>query len=344
MSHLSISRRLTPALSACLCACLIAAAPAAGAQPAAPSSADQEEETAQQLLKQGRKDYARGRTQKAYEAFRAAWDLRKTEGIGCNLGQAELALKKHRDAAEHLQWCLAQLPDPKPAQGLKDLAEAKSHVVTLQLETTPAGATVQIDGVPLGTTPLAQPLFLEVGTHKLELFREGHQPVVEQLEGAAGSLIIKRAQLRPLPARTAPIQPPAPTPAKPEAPGPQPEPEPSNTKLIVVIGGAALTLGAVVAGAVYRFDARSEAETRDRLQADVGDCFNSTSAGCQRLAQAQDDYASLSNTSTAFFGVGGGLALLTLGAYLFWPAPEPAQHARIGVGFTANRLLIQGEF
>ncbi|MGE0321022.1 MAG: PEGA domain-containing protein [Polyangiaceae bacterium] len=335
---------------------LLATLPASGAaaQPrpaAAAASDDHAEETAQQLLQQGRKHYAARRVQKAYEAFRAAWELRQTTGIACNLGQTEMELKKFRDAAEHLDWCLAELPEPKPVEGAKDLESAKAHVVTLLLVAQPEGATIQIDGQPVGTAPTARPIFLEPGTHKLELFREGHDAHIESFDAVAGDSVKKEislvARVSEVDAGLPPASEPADVaPAEPVRPLPESGVE---AKTLVVVGGGVATLGAVAAGVLFRIDASSKADKRDRLQRDAGDCFASASTQCHELSEAQSDYESLANTSTLFFGLGAGLAVLTVGTYLLWPdEPEPPEKARgvrhLRVGVAPRALLIQGEF
>ena len=82
----------------------------------------------------------------------------------------------------------------------------------------PAGATVAVDGIPLGQTPLVAALY--AGLHRLSVRRRGFRSVRESLELKPGDVLLRDYQLGRLVARAGPMvtrplraEPPAPNPA-----------------------------------------------------------------------------------------------------------------------------------
>ncbi|RYZ07397.1 MAG: PEGA domain-containing protein [Myxococcales bacterium] len=59
------------------------------------------------------------------------------------------------------------------------------------------GATVLVDGTPLGRTPLPQPVTLSAGAHELELRRAGYAPVRQRLQLSAGGSARLAAKMSP---------------------------------------------------------------------------------------------------------------------------------------------------
>ncbi|MFT3842343.1 MAG: PEGA domain-containing protein [Myxococcaceae bacterium] len=104
---------------------------------------------------------------------------------------------------------------------------AKLSVFALELETTPPGAAVSLDGVPTQkVTPVTLPGLKASGPHTVELTLEGYKPVKQQVEPARGATVELSATLE----REAPPEPPKPAePKQPELveapPKPPPEPE-----------------------------------------------------------------------------------------------------------------------
>ncbi len=57
------------------------------------------------------------------------------------------------------------------------------------------GAAVAVDGAPVGTTPLAAPIPLDLGTHTLTVRKEGFDPFEKSVEIAGGGLVAITAAL-----------------------------------------------------------------------------------------------------------------------------------------------------
>ena len=84
-----------------------------------------------------------GRLQEAYDSYKKAWDLKQSPDIACNLGNVEVELKKVRDGAEHLTYCMKTFPatgsaDQK-AQLQARLTQAREQVGLLKIVVSPRG-------------------------------------------------------------------------------------------------------------------------------------------------------------------------------------------------------------
>jgi PKD repeat protein len=75
---------------------------------------------------------------------------------------------------------------------------------TLRVLSTPAGASVQLDGASIGTTNLERPN-VSPGTHTVEISRSGYQTEVRQATITAGSTTTVQVTLTPIPANQTPI-------------------------------------------------------------------------------------------------------------------------------------------
>jgi hypothetical protein len=151
-------------------------------------------------------------------------------------------------------------PPPESMAEQKGAAERRLQelsVGTVKLSSTPAGATVTVDGQPAsGPTPLT--LSLKPGTHTLEISAPNHEPTTREITVAAASSTDLAVELKELPPPPAP-PPPAPPPPETAAPPPPPpppkeEPPPSKIPAYVTLGLAGA--GAVV-GTIFGFQALS---------------------------------------------------------------------------------------
>jgi len=74
---------------------------------------------------------------------------------------------------------------------------------TLRVLSTPAGASVRLDGVPIGTTNLERPN-VSPGLHSVEVSRSGYQTETRQATITAGSTTTVQVTLTPIPVNQAP--------------------------------------------------------------------------------------------------------------------------------------------
>ena len=83
-------------------------------------------------------------------------------------------------------------PDMPPAQKAEidaALAAIRLLVGTVRLAVSEAGASVGVDGETVGSTPLANPLVIDLGKHTLSVNKAGFDPAVRTIEIAGGNEI-----------------------------------------------------------------------------------------------------------------------------------------------------------
>ncbi len=304
-------------------------------------------EKSRELYREANEHVQRKEWAKARAALLAAWSLGRHYSIAANLGECELALGRHRDAAEYLDFALRSwgtaYPEAKQkAQTMMD--EALKRVAVVEVVSTVEGADITVDGVVMGRTPLEAPLFLEPGSHELDIWRPGVPHDAKTVNLTAGERT--RIQIG-----SAPKDP------KPGSPEPEHDkrPEPTgNAKPIVVGAGAALTLVGATVAVVYMAkasNAESDAEAlqqkRDAIYGPAG-CLSSGGAGsqlCAELATKLDDRNAANRTESIAWVGTGLLATATVATYFLWPESEPSAvgvRPVVAPGFAA--ISLQGRY
>ncbi|MBZ0234227.1 MAG: PEGA domain-containing protein [Deltaproteobacteria bacterium] len=196
--------------------------------------------------KRKKADQARAEYERALAAYTKAYELVPNPKIYYPMAIAEEKLEKWIDVATHLRRFLNQASDADAkmrADAEARLENAKLNIGVLKLNVTPEGAQVAIDGNPVGTTPLAEPIYLAPGEYALSITADGHKPIEQPLTVEAGSESERAFELE---SAAVIIDTPRPPPPPPEIPMP---PRPSKTMLFVA-GGATLAFfaGATTTG------------------------------------------------------------------------------------------------
>jgi len=214
----------------------VATTPRATAEPASA----QAEAQAERLLTEGRELFAQGKSEAALEKLRAAWALHRSYAIAANLGSAELDLGRMRDAAEHFDFALREMP-ASVEKAKRDavsgyLQKARAAIGALRVQVEPAGARVLVDGDPAGTAPLPGELFVEPGQHAVAAQADGFAPKGESVTVAAGEA--KAVSLRLSRAVAVPSATPGPPP-----PPRVPDDRAPQMAIWVLVGAAAVVAG-----------------------------------------------------------------------------------------------------
>lgn len=137
-----------------------------------------------------------GKIQEAEDRYEEAFRLRPSPDVAANLAQAEKALGKRAEAAEHIAYAIrtraaSTRPEQKAAMEAL-LAELQKGVCSLSVQANVSGATVSVDGRPVGTEPLKAPIFLEPGSHIIRAELDEHEPKEQMISVTPGtSLSIK---------------------------------------------------------------------------------------------------------------------------------------------------------
>jgi tetratricopeptide (TPR) repeat protein len=171
--------------------------PRAWAQPTSKDSASpaaSDEKNADTLFLHGKSLFAEGKLEDAYKAYQTAFSFKKRYDIAGNLGNVAFELGKMREAAEYLTYCKMNFPPTGPAEVgaklSKLLDEARKHVGTLSVTLRDRNCRVFVDGEPVSgqeMTPEHLEVFVEPGSHTIEVKRAGFKPTRKTIQAGAGS-------------------------------------------------------------------------------------------------------------------------------------------------------------
>lgn len=289
---------------------------------------------ARELFKEGVRLARKNDWQAAYAAFLQAWELRQNAPIALNLGYAEKMLGKHRDASEHLRFCIDNSPPDHPDVQLARewLAESKKQVATLTITVQETGAEVSIDGRPIGTAPLPPEVYVDPGTHKLEA-RLGTRRAALTEEHRAGVTHEIKLLLREPPPPVVPV--PSPPSAAPAAP---PEAVVS-ARTVVLISGGAVALAGVGLGIAGFLVASAKRDERDAFCENAEDkCLTPRSVDPQLYDMQKATWVRLDSERITFTGMAIGslifaaVAAAGTGATFFlWKPPPTGSSALQGI-------------
>ncbi len=199
-------------------------------------------------VKRKKPDQAKDQYERALAAYIKARELVPNPKIFFPIATAEEKLEKWVDAATHYRLFLGQAGEIDAklrADAEKRLENVKLNVGVLALAISPEGAQVSIEGNVVGTSPLAEPLFLAPGEYLLTITADGYKPTEQKLTIEAGSESEREFELE---SAAVIIDTPRPPPPPPDIPMP---PKPSKLPLY---GAAGLTgaffVGATVTGII----------------------------------------------------------------------------------------------
>ncbi|WP_155798163.1 hypothetical protein [Sorangium cellulosum] len=322
----SVRRAAGAALGAFFCAATAGAVALAqtGGEPGAPRD---DGALAARSYKVGVAAAREGRWPDAYAAYLEAWRLKRHFQIAANLARAELKLGKHRDAAEHIAFFLREaegVSEPDRALGRQMLDEAKAHLATLKVVVSRAGATVLVDGVPVGTSPLGREVYVEPGERRLEARLQGEIPAQTSAAlapGASQEVELRFAER----AAAGAVQPAAPrrSPAAPRRPPAAPDHGASGpSTALIAAGGAATVLAAGTAVVLRVFADRSARSGSDAAVPGADSCYSNGPPAlhytrCLVVDEHRTEAVSLRNASTGVFIAAGVLGAATVGYALY---------------------------
>jgi PEGA domain len=154
---------------------------------------------------------------------------------------AEQSLRRWQDAYLHLREAMAST-DPwivahrEPLS--RALSEVTAHMPQLAPRTNAPGATLRVNGLAVGTLPLATPFILVRGAATLELEAPGYLPLRRAVTVGFDEVFQEFLTLEPAPV----------PPVPPIGAVPAPAPRPAGTPALRVAGWVTVGLGAVLAG------------------------------------------------------------------------------------------------
>jgi hypothetical protein len=288
----------------------LSVAGAASAQPTPVSPADVAR--AEQLYDEGVAATDRGDFAGAISSFQASYAINPLPDVLYNVGMCHKALGELPAALNAFRDYVAGMGGNLSAEEQAEfdglLAELAPQVGRLEIQGPPSGAAISVDGVAMGTAPLAAWVAVSPGTHRVEATHAGYSPFESEVEVAAGQTLAVSAPLVAL-AGTPPI-----------GPGPVVPVEPDDDEgglspwfwaCVGVAGASALTM-AITGGLTLKYN-------------DDFDAGGRTDAGLRDTAIA------LRTTTDVFLGI--GLAAVVAGTVLFFvlPGEESEDDEDVGV-------------
>jgi len=279
-----------------------------------------DKEASDRAFTEGSSAFESGDDHKALESMRAAFASYPDYRTAGGLGQVELHLGHHRDAAEHLEFSLRNYPSDGDPTGkghiMGGLKDARQHVATVNLSGQIDGTTFVLDGVTVATLPVEHDLFIEPGEHQLGFTKPGYEPKFLKVYLAAGAIEVIDVELGPKAG------------AGRTGDGVERRPNRAGRIAVAIIGGG-ITAAGLAAGAVLRVDATARDEDADALRAELDDpCRSGGSApDCGLLNRRVDQASSRRALATGAFVGAGAAALTTLAIYSILSASRPARES-----------------
>ena len=257
--------------------------------------------------------------QGALQQFKDAYAAKPHFAVWYNIAQAHISLGQLPEALETLGRYLregqGQIPSEKRLHVEAQIKTLEAFLGELEITTEPAGALLTVDGREIGRTPLAEPIRLAAGTHKIAASLDS-RPTVERTV----SIGLRRHHEVVLQLPPAPLKVAAPRDIFPAPLGLLAKPTPVRSRLRpalpYVLAGAGVALeGAALAVYLWK---------RDTYQQ-----WQDGNAQLRNLPQGSDSYvvrarennrlaASLTSANHAMVGlaIGGGV-LTAAGAALY---------------------------
>ncbi len=309
------------------------ASPSASMADEAPAVSAQDKARAMQKFEDGSRAFDQKRYKDAIDLFLEADRLVQHPAFACN---ASLAYEAMGDVAAALRWAREYLFRSPAAEDRAQLeAQIKRYesrlrekgVQQVTVRSTPTGATVLVDGAPVGVTPWTGEII--PGAHKVELRRRGYVDADRALDLPTDRAVELHVELKPQ-ADTPPSTPITPTAAV-DAGADEAPPWLLPLSIGVLAAGAAGGGVAVALEVLRGNEADAAREAATQLEA-------------ANHAAKMDDYQLGARIAA---GVGGGLALvgatlLVVDFTAFDSAPQTTASASCGSAFCG--LTLTGTF
>jgi hypothetical protein len=312
-------------------------------------------------VEEARKHYARGvelynqgADSAALAELERAYQLAPNWKVLYELGVVELAVHDFAAALRYFERYLDEGQDAvkgaRRQEVTADIAQLRQEVATIEVATAD-GADIKLDDVTVATAPLAKPLLVNAGHHKLGASKDGRVAEARVLSVAGGDhtrVELAIPELAP-PPTLAPPPPPAPAP-EPVSPAVLPPLEPPRVareevaaprpRMPLWIGGIAtgvLATGAVVTG-VVALGANSDLTHAKNDGPSSSGTLSNLSSRARAFALASDVM-----TGTAVVAAGVTLYfVLRSPSHAAGAAPSTSPGLSLGLGLA--RAELQGRF
>jgi hypothetical protein len=272
--------------------------------------------------------------------FKRAYALAPAWQVLFNIGQSYFQLRNYADALVTLTHFLDEgqdrVPEARRAVVDAERADLANRVGHAKIACNRAGATIAIDSVEVGVTPLSEPLLVSVGVRKVTAALPGGLPLEQEVSIPAGETVDVHLDFpeMPPPATPAAAPPPAvivPPVTIPHAPLPS-----SSTNHGAAIAAYGIAVAGAAVGAVF-----GVLTLRDKSRLE-GEC---NGKACDPGSQADIDAVGRDGTlSTIAFGVTAAAAVVGTVLWVTSGSARPRETSsvpvrpsvRFGAGFVGG--------
>jgi hypothetical protein len=178
---------------------------AAEPAPSASESASPKMEEAKERFARGLKLYQEANYEAARVEFERAYALAPSWKLLYNVGYCYRQLNDYVAAIRALEKFLEEgreeIAAERRGEVTTTLADLRTRVASLEIVTNVAGATVAIDDVPVGQSPLQEPVTVNPGRRRVTAVVKGGQPVTQIVTVAgreSARVVLELAEQRPV--------------------------------------------------------------------------------------------------------------------------------------------------
>jgi hypothetical protein len=299
---------------------------------------------ARELWYRGVDAFRNGRYEEARQAFAECYALMPKSDVLRNLSISEIQSGRYVDAARHLTVLLAgaDLPANVREEATLRLQQAEAQIGRLNVNVDVPGATVSIDGVPVGRTPLDGPWYIEPGQHEVTVSKQGYPQDSRQIYALAGVAIPVNVLLESLRREQERDQQAAELMGTREGETPRDRGIGTASAVTLISTGTLTALG-LIGGLYFTASASEHDDNAKELAEFLGPSGCGTSTllpdDCQQLWDEQVDASNNRRLATAsFIGLGVGAAA-TLGYALWLLLDEDDVAPKSGAGPRARGVM-----
>jgi hypothetical protein len=178
--------------------------------PDAPPDAAQQDASARReasvRFRRGVQLFDEGNYEAALIEFQRTYDAAPSYRVLFNIGQCHLAMQHYLEALSAYERYLEvggdQVPADRREMLRRQVADLRERTGTLEISTDVDGVEITIDDQPRGTTPLAEPVPLDIGRHRVEARAQGYETMTRSITIAGGEHAELDLELEPLPTIT----------------------------------------------------------------------------------------------------------------------------------------------
>ncbi len=296
-------------------------------------------EEARERFRRGVTLFREGAFRAALIEFERAYELKPHFALLSNIGQTHLELGDYLGASNALRAYLdvggPDVPPERREKVEKQLAGLQERIAVITISVNEEGVEILMDGEPVGKSPLARGLAVNIGRHQVLVRTSDGREDSKVVDVAGGDAPELKFELAPRP-EAAPVATPVASAADAEPVEPVEKAPPKIYRKIALwslIGAGALAAGTVVGIVLQKRGVQSYNDAIDTPDVDAN-LVAVRQANAFRQAVAVDVLATLTLVAAAT-----GITLWLLGK-----PPKQDERSSVRLGVSGSQLLLTGGF